>query len=205
MTLLLSKMQSGEKSISILMKNTRNKVCSWCILRFINILVIWSFTEYIDLTSTDADKPIPYWLKDLQLYEADRQSLSLGKWLTDSIIDADQVLLTQAHPHVGGLESVILGETLAFTIQRGEFVQILDVSNNHWTNIGCSPGTVNIVFPATPSPLAQRSTLQQYSSMTKHTSNYNLNRCRHSMEAPTVEFLPLRLQLHCVPGRTILK
>ena len=56
------------------------------------------FTECIDLTSIEADKPIAFWIKDLQLYEADKQSLSDGKWLTDNIIDAAQALLRQAHP-----------------------------------------------------------------------------------------------------------
>ena len=48
---------------------------------------------------------------------------------------------------MGGLESVSLGETLAFSVQRGDFVQILNVSNTHWitiSNIGCKPGIVNI-------------------------------------------------------------
>ena len=67
--------------------------------------------------------------KELQLYEADKQSLSHGKWLTDNIIDAAQALLRNAYPYIGGLESVSLGQTLAFTIQSGEFVQILNVSN----------------------------------------------------------------------------
>ena len=81
------------------------------------------------------------------MYEADKQSLSDGKWLTDNIIDAAQALLRQAHPYIRGLESVSLGETLAFSVQRGDFVQILNVSNTHWitiSNIGCKPGIVNI-------------------------------------------------------------
>ena len=96
--------------------------------------------DLIDLTSSDAGKPINYWMKDLQLYEADKESLDQGKWLT--IIDAAQVSLKKIHPHIGAL-----GQTLAFTIQHGEFVQILNVSNNHWitiSNIGCQSGHINV-------------------------------------------------------------
>ena len=81
------------------------------------------------------------------MYEADKESLDQGKWLTDNIIDAAQVLLKKIHPHIGGLESVALGQTLAFTVQHGEFVQILNVSNNHWitiSNIGCKSGHINV-------------------------------------------------------------
>ena len=82
--------------------------------RFVVILCTVSFSDLlpsvdlIDLTSSDAGKPIKYWMKDLQLYEADKESLDQGKWLTDNIINAAQVLLKKIHPHIGGLESVAL-------------------------------------------------------------------------------------------------
>ena len=74
-------------------------------------------------------------------------SLDRGKWLTDNIADAAQALLKKMHIHIGGLVSVALGQTLAFTIQHGEFVQILNVSNDHWiiiSNIGCKSGHINV-------------------------------------------------------------
>ena len=86
-----------------------------CTFSFSNLL---SSVELIDLTSSDAGKPIEYWMKDHQLYEADKESLDQGKWLTDNIMDAAQALLKKMHTHIGGLESVALGQTPAFTIQH---------------------------------------------------------------------------------------
>ena len=43
---------------------------------------------------------------ELQLEEADKQSLSHGKWPTDTIIDAAHTLLRNAYPCIGELESV---------------------------------------------------------------------------------------------------
>jgi len=37
-------------------------------------------------------------------------------------------LLKNAYPHIGGLQSMTLAETLAFEMEKGEFVQILNVS-----------------------------------------------------------------------------
>ena len=88
-----------------------------------------------------------YWLEDLGLYEADEKYLSDGKWLTDIVIDAAQALLKKAYLYIGGLQSVVLAETLVISIQSGEFVQVLNVSGCHWiavSNIGCKLGTVNI-------------------------------------------------------------
>ena len=100
-----------------------------------------------------------YWLKKLKLHEADKDSLYNGKRLTDNIIDAAQALLRKAYHHIGGLEPVCLGQTLQFTVQRGEFVQILNVSNSHWvtlSNIGCKPGTVNIFDSIPNNPISSR-------------------------------------------------
>ena len=148
-----------------------------------------------------------YWLKKLKLHEADKDSLYNGKWLTDNIIDAAQALLRKAYHHIGGLEPVCLGQTLQFTVQRGEFVQILNVSNSHWvtlSNIGCKPGTVNI-FDSIPSPLAQKSRLLQYSSVKKKKSNSSLSLCRSNMELLTVECLLLLLQLLYAQEKTLQK
>ena len=61
--------------------------------------------------------------------------------------------MRNAYPHIRGLEDTSLGETLAFTIQRGEFVQVLNVSGCHWitiSTIGCQQGVVN-VYDSIPS------------------------------------------------------
>ena len=104
--------------------------------------------ELIDLTNqTSVVKPTVYWLTDLKLYPEDEKCLHDGKWLTDNIIDAAQTLLKETYPHVHGLEPVALAETLSFSVQSGEFVQILNISRCHWvtiSNIGCKPGHINI-------------------------------------------------------------
>ena len=51
------------------------------------------------------------------------------------------------YPHISGLQSLVLAEKFAFIPQPDEFVQILNVSSNHWiliSTIGCPPATVNV-------------------------------------------------------------
>ena len=84
---------------------------------------------------------------EIDLLYKEQKIISDGDWLTDRIIDAVQNVLRLAHPHIGGLQSTILGETLTFDIQRGNFVQVLNVSRSHWitiSNIGCEPETIAI-------------------------------------------------------------
>ena len=48
---------------------------------------------------------------------------------------------------MGGLQDTVLAETLSFNIQHGEFIQILNILENHWlpvSTVGCQPGSVNI-------------------------------------------------------------
>ena len=113
------------------------------------------------------DKPNKYWLEDLGLYEADEKCLKDGRWLTDNVTDAAQALLKKAHPYVEGLESVALGETLAFSVQRGEFVQVLNTGGSHWitvSNIGCKPGTVSI-YDSLPNVNIPSRTKEQIASL----------------------------------------
>ncbi len=81
------------------------------------------------------------------LYKEDQKALLNGHWLTDSIITAGQILLQKQNQSIGGLQPTILSENFQFSIQKGEFVQIINVNNSHWltvSNIGCPKGTVNI-------------------------------------------------------------
>ena len=106
-------------------------------------------------------------MKDLQLYPVDKDSLNQGNWLTDSVINAAQTLLKQQFPHVGGLQEVVLADTLAFEIQGGEFVQILNVRRSHWiaiSNIGCQGGVVN-VYDSMPNCDLPRRTKQQIAAI----------------------------------------
>ena len=86
-------------------------------------------------------------MEDLGLYQADKLCLTNGKWITDNVINAAQRMLRTSYPHIGGLQDTALAETLSFDIQRGEFVQVLNVSGSHLitvSTIGCQPGVVSI-------------------------------------------------------------
>lgn len=71
----------------------------------------------------------------------------MGDWLTDAVINCAQNLLKECYPHIGGLQDTGLGETLAYAIESGEFIQIFNVRGNHWvtvSNIGCSRNHYNV-------------------------------------------------------------
>ena len=108
-----------------------------------------SIIAHIDLTIQPLakNKVTKYWLKDLHLYPGDKDSLSWETWLTDSVINAAQTLLKHQFPHVGGLQEAVIADTLAFEIQRGKFVQILNVRRSLWitvSTIGCQDVVVNV-------------------------------------------------------------
>ena len=76
------------------------------------------------------------WLSGLNLLVADKKTLldPVG-WLNDSLINASQKLLKLQFPHINGLQSVALGHVMGFTIESGEFLQILHSVGNHWLAI----------------------------------------------------------------------
>ena len=69
-----------------------------------------------------------------------------GNWLTDSVINTGQELIQQAYPHVQELQDVSLGHTLAFAVEKGEFIHVLHNGHDHWVayTIGCGPAEVEI-------------------------------------------------------------
>ena len=73
--------------------------------------------------------------------------LSPSGWLSDSVIAAAQLLILQEFPHMCGLQSPVLQQTLAFNVHGGEFVQIIHVGGDHWctvSNDGCDSGVVDV-------------------------------------------------------------
>ena len=68
-----------------------------------------------------------YWIPSLQLLMFDYEALVGGRWLTDNIINAAQKLLKDSYPFIGGLQVTTLAEVLAFKVEKGEFVQVLNV------------------------------------------------------------------------------
>ena len=75
-----------------------------------------------------------------------------GDWLNDNLIDAGQHLIMMQYPHVSGLQDVIFGSTLAFSVCGDEFVQILNTGHGHWvtvSTIGCAKGEI-FVYDSLP-------------------------------------------------------
>ena len=66
--------------------------------------------------------------------------------LNDALINKAQTLLHEQFPGVGGLEDTTLGPIFMFSVQKGEFVQVLHDENIHWvciSNIGCKEQEIN--------------------------------------------------------------
>ena len=83
----------------------------------------------------------------IRLHEQDKAILSSGKWLNDDMITACQNLLKKQYPMVEGLQATALVQKFAMEPQAGEFVQIVNVSGNHWitiSTIGCTAGSVQV-------------------------------------------------------------
>ena len=53
-----------------------------------------------------------FWIPSLSLYMDDYYALTEGRWLSDSIIHAGQMMLKEAFPMIGGFQATILGEVL---------------------------------------------------------------------------------------------
>lgn len=89
----------------------------------------------VDVETYQCKKPVKCsqdWIPELGLSQSDRDIiLNPVGWVTDSVVDASQKLLKCTSP-VPGLEPVACGLTMSYTVQPGEFVQILNTGNHHW-------------------------------------------------------------------------
>ena len=74
------------------------------------------------------------WVGNL-LRDDEKVLLNPNEWLTDKLMDAGQLLIKECYHQVRGLQSVSLGLTLAFEVQRGEFVQVLHIAGNLWVTV----------------------------------------------------------------------
>ena len=84
------------------------------------------------------------WLASFHLTQLDQNALlSPVGWITDTLIDASQQLLRQQFPVLPGLECVDLGLVMNFSVQPGEFLQILNTSHHHWLTIS----TIGVQHP----------------------------------------------------------
>ena len=71
------------------------------------------------------------WVDNL-LRDDEKVLLNPNEWLTDKLMNAGQSLIKECYR---GLQSVSLGLTLAFEVQREEFVQVLHIAGNHWVTV----------------------------------------------------------------------
>lgn len=113
----------------------------------------------------------------MTLYDQDRTALLQGEWLSDAVISAGIELLHEQFPNVRGLQPTSLAEEHKFDIQRGEFVQCLNVYGSHWITIaGCGyPGTINIYDSLPSCTLDSRTKRQIASIMYTDCSTINVN------------------------------
>ena len=107
-----------------------------------------SSCSYIDLsTEPSKSEPNKHWvsINSIRLTNEDKMT---KEWLNDNHISAAQSLLKQQHPDVSGLQPSTLQYTQMFDVHSNrEFVQCLNLADNHWTTVstvGCVPGVVNV-------------------------------------------------------------
>ena len=116
---------------------TRKKVKWYNELLYL-FIIIFHYIDCVDLTRMHPIqdcKRDPQWIEELGLEFSHKECIINGGWLTDEIIIAGQKLLEKSYPAMGGLQSIVLGETLSFDICHGNFVQILNVGRNHWITV----------------------------------------------------------------------
>ena len=69
-------------------------------------------------------------------------------WLDCTIIHEAQTSLQQVNRNIRGFQRPTLGPIRQFDVMSGDFIQILNINNNHWvcvSSIGCPPGHVNLM------------------------------------------------------------
>ncbi len=129
--------------------------------------------------------PEKYWIQNLELYESDRAILeALTGWLNDSLVNAAQRLLKNTFPRLLGLQPVELGCLGQFSVENGEFIQILNNQQGHWLTIS----TIGISHP----------TVRVYDSILSSASNHVKSQVagllHTSYKSITLEFVSVHLQ-----------
>ena len=95
------------------------------------------------------------------------------------ILYAASKLLKEQHPNQNGLQSTLpLSQNLKWKSSNADFIQILNVSGNHWicaSNIGCPPNTCNVydsLYPNYSSSLTTQVAAIMNTSEQSFTINY---------------------------------
>ena len=69
------------------------------------------------------------------------------EWLSDRHITGALVNQKSTFPGMDGMQDTMLQQNMSWDIPTNEYVQIFNISNNHWvttSNIGAAPDTINI-------------------------------------------------------------
>ena len=94
------------------------------------------------------DQPVEYWKKELKLTKKDQADILKGVWISDKHVCAINKLLLAHFPKQNGLQDPLaLAECLTYNSQNQRFIQIINVSRNHWVCVGntlAPPGTVEV-------------------------------------------------------------
>ena len=90
----------------------------------------------------------PYWVRELELRENDKEIICSGHWLTDKHISAMNKLLRRQYPQQNGLmDTICLSEQSVWKAKTHNFIQVHNISGSHWvctSNIECNQNSVNV-------------------------------------------------------------
>ena len=119
----------------------------------------------------------PFWLKDLELKDTDKDQLLNGEWLTDKHISAVSKHLQQQHPQPNGLQdSVVLASELQWKSNGTNFVQIINICEQRWvcaSNIRCPEDVVD-VYDSIPTYSTGSITLKKQCAVILQSSSFTL-------------------------------
>lgn len=83
------------------------------------------------------------------VYKEEKITQLEERWLSDNLNATLQKLSTNVYPYIGGwgggrgITTTNLGENVSYKVQKGKFVQVLNVQGSYWitvSNIMCSSG-----------------------------------------------------------------
>ena len=81
--------------------------------RVVALCLLYVHVYYVIFVTGKADS---WWIKDLNLYIADKNHLESGSEVSDNVINAADTLLSQQFPHIHGFQNTLLGYCLKFKV-----------------------------------------------------------------------------------------
>lgn len=98
------------------------------------------------------------------LHLQDKEVVCNGEWLSDKHVAAMNKILQRQFPMLHGLQdTLVLARYHKYDSQASKFVQVVNISNQHWiaaSNLFCSPGVVEI-YDSLPNYSFNSSTLKE--------------------------------------------